>query len=311
MNSVKLKEFLKDKRESLSASSVNTYTSVLRGMHKEIFGTSDVDKDNLDRSKYILDEMKDWPIPRKKTVLSALVVATNGLPQEAYRKVMMESLEQYRKEISGNEMTDKQRENWVTKEEIEKTLKHKEKEAKAIIKKGSPSTKEIQAVQDYLLLVLTSGVYFPPRRSLDWLAFKIRNIKESDNYLDKDKLVFNKYKTAKSYGQQVVKVPRKVVNAIKSYVSILPSDREYLLSDTSGRPLYRENEASGSVKVNQRISRMFPGKKVGVNTMRHTNLTEKFGDLVEERKMVDRKIAKELEKMGTSPAMLDTYVKIK
>ena len=311
MNSLKLKEYLKEKRESLSASSINTYSSVLRGMHKEIFGTSDVDKDNLTKSHVLLDAMKDWPIPRKKTILSALVVITSGKPQEQYRKEMMDSLEKYRNEISGNEMTDRQRDNWVTKEEIEKTLKQKEKEAKLILKKENRTNRDLQSFQDYLLLVLTSGVYFPPRRSLDWLAFKIRNINDNDNYMDKDKLIFNKYKTAKSYGQQVVKVPRKVINAIKSYISILPEDREYLLSDSTGRPLYRENEASGSVKVNQRISRMFPGKKVGVNSMRHTNLSEKFGDLVEERKRVDKKIAKEMEMMGSSPEMLDTYVKLK
>ena len=31
-----------------------------------------------------------------------------------------------------------------------------------------------------------SGIYIPPRRSLDWTEFKIKNIdKAEDNYLDK------------------------------------------------------------------------------------------------------------------------------
>ena len=40
------------------------------------------------------------------------------------------------------------------------------------------------------------GIYIPPRRSLDYVCFKIKNInRDEDNYLDKNEFVFNKYKT--------------------------------------------------------------------------------------------------------------------
>ncbi len=316
MNSQSLKSYIKSKRDNLSVSSVNTYASVLRGMGKQFYGSPDITEEQLNDYSSVLGNLKDLPIPRKKTILSALVITTTGKPQEEYRKEMVDSLDKYRDEMSNNEMTEKQRENWVTKEELMAKEKEMEKKAKLVMKKyresGSVDAKDVQYYQDFLLLVLTSGLYFPPRRSLDWLAFKVRNIdKDTDNYLDKDSIVFNKYKTAKSYGQQRIKVGRHVANLIKNYAKILPENLEYLLNDAKGTPFYRRDEASGSVKVNQRLNKLFKDKKVGVNTMRHTNVTEKFGQYIEQRKQIDKKIEKEMKKMGSSSAMVDTYAKIK
>jgi len=60
-----------------------------------------------------------------------------------------------------------------------------------------------------------------------------------------------------------------------------------------------------SVKLNQRINKLFDGKKVGVNGMRHTYLTDKFGHTIEEGKKIDET----MNEMGTSKNMLLTYVK--
>jgi len=315
MNSESLKKYIKSKRNSLSDSSVRTYASVLRGMSKSVYGNPDISESQIEDYKDIISGIEDFPIPRKKTILSALVVLTSGKPQEEYRKEMIDALDLYRSEISKNEKTERQEENWVTKTEIEQKIKDMEKHAKSVMSKfrkgSSLSPKDVQLYQDFLLLVLTSGVYFPPRRSLDWLAFKINNVDEKkDNYMYKDYLVFNKYKTSKSYGKQEIKVPRKIINYIKNYIKIVPPGTEYLLTDSRGNPFYKETDASGSVKVNQRLSKLFGAKKVGVNSMRHTNLSEKFGKYLQERKEIDKKIEKEMGMMGSSSAMLDTYVKM-
>jgi len=59
-----------------------------------------------------------------------------------------------------------------------------------------------------------------------------------------------------------------------------------------------------SIKLNQRLNKIF-GKKVGVNQMRHTYLTNEFGHTIEQKKKIDT-ITSE---MGTSPNMLINYVK--
>jgi len=60
-----------------------------------------------------------------------------------------------------------------------------------------------------------------------------------------------------------------------------------------------------NVKLNQRLNKIFDGKKVGVNGLRHSVLTDKFGDTIAKKKEVD----KVMTDMGSSSAMLDTYVK--
>jgi hypothetical protein len=60
-----------------------------------------------------------------------------------------------------------------------------------------------------------------------------------------------------------------------------------------------------SVKLNQRLNKIFGEKKVGVNQLRHTYLTDKFGDTIAKKAQV----ADTMEEMGSSSSMLDTYVK--
>jgi len=53
-----------------------------------------------------------------------------------------------------------------------------------------------------------------------------------------------------------------------------------------------------SVKLNQRLNKIFGGKKISVNALRHTFLTEKYQDLPDD-----------LQEMGSSVSMATTYIK--
>ena len=142
-----------------------------------------------------------------------------------------------------------------------------------------------------------SGIYIPPRRSLDWTEFKIKNIdKAEDNYLDKNEFVFNKYKTSKFYNEQRVSCPKELLSILKKWVKT--SNNDYLLFDTNFEKLT-------SVKLNQRLEKIF-GKKTSVNILRHVYLTNAFGDEIERSK----KMNAVAEDMGTSSAQVfGTYIK--
>jgi phosphorylcholine metabolism protein LicD len=136
------------------------------------------------------------------------------------------------------------------------------------------TSKDYQTMQNYVVLALTGGFYFPPRRLADFTNLKLNNINpETDNYIkDGDTLVFNIYKTAKRYGKQQVPLPRKVMKIIDKFIEQTKHiNREYLLFDNYYQPLT-------SVKLNQRLNSIFDGKKVSTNNFRHSYLTEKFGD---------------------------------
>ena len=150
---------------------------------------------------------------------------------------------------------------------------------------------------NYIILCLLGGIFIAPRRSLDYTEFKIKSInKDDDNYLDKNELVFNKYKTAKFYAEQRVNCPKELKSILTKWIKI--NDSNYLLYDSNGGKLT-------SVKLNQRLNKIF-GKKASVNLLRHSYLTDKFGDEIE-RKSTMANVA---EDMGTSSAqVIGTYIK--
>ncbi len=305
MDSAEFKEYIKEKRPSLSKSSINTYGSILRSLHRSLEGTDEVSPGFFDRTTNVLNHLKDIPPSKRKTVLSALVIVTDGEPQKKYRELMMEDIGEHRKEIEQQTKTPQQQENWVSQEQIAQKYKEYEKTAAALYKKGNLTRKEIQEYQQYVILALLSGKHIVPRRAKDYVDMKLRNIdKDKDNYIGDKQLVFNSYKTAKTYGKQTIALPTKLKNILKKWAQLNPSD--YLLIDSNMHPLGGPDQSSnGAVKLNQRLGRIFDGKKAGVNIMRHSYLTDKFGETIAQKKRID----KTMGDMGSSSQMLTTYVK--
>jgi hypothetical protein len=144
--------------------------------------------------------------------------------------------------------------------------------------------------------MLYSGDYIPPRRSKDYCDFKINNIdKNKDNYLKGSKMYFNSYKTSSTYGEQVVEIPNKLKLVLKKWININPTD--YLFFDMNGSKL-------SSVKLNQRLNKLF-NKKIGVNAMRKSYLTEKYKDISDKLDEIND----DFTKMGSSKIQFKTYVK--
>ena len=289
-----LKEFIKDKRPALSEGSLKTYVSILKSLHKKIFGGS-VDVKDFDDSKKVLEFLKELPANKRKTLLSALVVITDDA---SYRKLMMEDVSTYNKEINTQTKSDTQKANWVDTNDVKLIYDNLKRNADLLYKKKDHSPCELQQIQNFIILALMSGGFIPPRRSLDYCEFKIRNVdKEIDNYLEKNKLIFNRYKTAKTYGQQSVDIPVQLRNILTKWSKINPS--EYLLVDTNGNKL-------NSVKLNQRMNSIFGGRKIATNQLRHTFLTGKYAETSKKQKQLEEDMAE----MGSSTNVAKTYIKL-
>jgi len=289
-----IKAYIKSKREGLAESSITTYASILKSLYKKVWGDEKMDFNKFSEHKVILESLKDLPPNKRKTILSALFIITQ-IPQ--YRTLMMEDSTAYAKEIAQNKKTETQEENWVEPQEIDAVLAKLEKDATAIYKKQTKTPQDLQEIQNYIIMVMLSGKYIPTRRSKDFCDFKIKNINpETDNYIDKKNLVFNSYKTAKTYGRQTLPIPIKLKNILNKWIAINPTD--YLLFDVNMNPLT-------NVKLNQRINKIFDGKKVSTNNLRHTNITEALG----EHKATKKKAEKLMTDMGSSFNMVDTYYK--
>ena len=288
-----LKKELKHARPSLSDSSITTYNSLLCSLYKKVFDDDDLDVNKFDETKKVLDFMKDLLPNRRKTVLSALVVISN---KPEYRKVMLEDVNEYNKEMSTQQKTETQEKAWLSEEDINGTFSKLKDNANTIYKKKTYTTRDLQDLQDYIIMCLLSGIFIPPRRSLDYCNFKIKDVnKDTDNYLDKNELCFVSYKTAKFYGLQKLEIPKELKTILAKWIKINPSD--YLLFDINNNKLT-------SVKLNQRLHKIF-GKASSVNALRHSYLTSKYGDTIK----TNNSLSTDLIDMGSSLSQAKIYIK--
>lgn len=280
-------------RPTLSAGSLKTYSSLLNSVHKNVFKNKEIIKTDFDDCDKILEYLKELKPNQRKTILSALVVISD---KPKYRTEMLQDIRDYSHEINKQEKSSVQEANWVNQQELNEVFNHVKSTATALYKKSQLSMTDLQDIQNYIILCLMSGIYIPPRRNLDYTEFKIKNInKENDNYLDKNSLVFNTYKTAKFYGEQRIEIPKELKTILTKWLKV--NNTDYLLFDINGSKLT-------SVKLTQRLNKIF-GKHSGANLLRHLYLTQKFGDTIKKNNEIDDT----MEEMGSSASQLKTYVK--
>lgn len=194
-------------------------------------------------------------------------------------------------------MSEKQLENSVSQEDISKKLQQLKKPAMAALNGAKDISKQgYQDIQNYILLLLMSGHGgLPPRRSLDYVAFKVDDISKQDNYMEGKFFVFNTFKTAKSAGQQRIPVPLRTRNIINKWKARNPTS--YLFFDTRQKPMT-------SVKMTQKLNKIF-GKNVSVNALRSSYLSDKFQDSIKIKKDIDNT----MKQMGSSSNVATTYIK--
>jgi len=123
---------------------------------------------------------------------------------------------------------------------------------------------------DFLLIALLGGVLIPPRRSLDYALMKVKNYDvKTDNYLKNGSMYFNQYKTAKTYGEQKLKLPTDLLEYIKKWNKFQCND--YLLFNNNKSHLT-------SSQITKRLNKIF-GKKVSVDILRHVYLSNYYKDI--------------------------------
>ena len=290
-----LKEAIKKARPTLSDSSIVTYNSILKNLHLKVFGTKDVELSNFEKAEKILKYLEDLESNKRKTVLSALVVISKD--PKPYRTLMLSDIKDYNQEIGEQEKTESQKENWIEEGQVQDIYARLQKEANHLYKLENLTMNELQKIQNFVIVSLFHLT--PPRRAKDYCDFKIKSIGDKDNFFD-DKageLVFSSYKTAKFYGTQRVKVDKVLKSILKKWISHNPS--EYLLFDTNLQKLT-------PVKLNQRLNKIFGSEKgCSVNQLRHSFLTNKYGDTIATKKAME----KDMKEMGTSVAQATTYIK--
>ncbi len=290
---------LKAKRANLSEGSLKTYNSLLKSIYKSCFGNvKEPEIKNFKDTKKILEFLKPKTLSSRKTYLASLVCIAPDVKE--YKDMMNEDMINYKHEIDKQQLNDKQARANITSEEIRAIYEDLKKTAEHLYKKSKLTNSDLQYIQDYIIVSLLGGVHIVPRRSLDFVEMKIRNIdKDNDNYIDKKQFVFHKFKTAKFHeGGQTLEIPLVLRKILNKWISVIPENVDYLLFNGGLDKL-------SNVTLNQRLNRIFKGP-ISINQMRHTYLTEKYGAMMQKQK----EMAETMEDMGSSDKQAKVYVKL-
>ena len=286
-----IKEVLKNKRPNLTESSLKTYVSILATISKKL----DPNNTNIsifENHEPILELLKDLPPASRKTRLSPLFVITG---KDIYQRLMLEDCQVTNQSYREQLKTEKQKEHWITMDEVGKLYDHFFNNTTKIFNNKHPLNYTV--INNYLLLACLGGISgLAPRRSQDFSEMRIKDFDESkDNFYKNGVFHFNIYKTSQKYGTQTINVKEKApafYKLLQKWIKINPTP--YLLFGDTQQKLT-------SSQITKRFNYLF-GKKSSVNNLRHAYLTERYGDIQQE-------MANDSEMMSHSPATQALYIK--
>jgi hypothetical protein len=265
-------ETFKEARPNLSEGSLKTYTSIIVNIAKHMDKNIKHPEAVISNYEAILTHLQPLKPSIRKTKLACLIVFIsktegNEVATEQFRKVMMEDKTEVNEEEKKQELTPRQEEGWMNWDDVLERYKTLEKEATRLFKKPLLDKSEFHTLQVYVLL--SCLVLLPVRRSLDWVSFKIKGVdEEKDNFLTYDKrkptMVFNDYKTKRTYGQQRIPICPKLTLIIKKWME--KSSHDYLLMN------YHQTGPINATQLTQLLHGFF-GKPISTSLLRHIYLT--------------------------------------
>ena len=196
-------------------------------------------------------------------------------------------------DYKNQKMNEKQKDNWISVNEIKEKYNVLSVDANLMLNKKKILNENI--MMEFLLMSFLGGVVIPPRRSLDYSEMKIRNYDvKTDNYYKGNKLYFNKYKTVKTYGLQILELPKELNNVLKRWIKINTND--YMIYSSNNKKL-------SCPQITRILNKVF-GKNISTSMLRHIYLTNVYKDVPQINKMEN--LANE---MGHSVSTAMEYIK--
>lgn len=213
---------------------------------------------------------------------------------ETYTKMRNELNEQYVKEQQSGVVSEKQKDNFAEKSEIETMIQDMEKEIKTRKLKTLGHEKLTNADRE-LLTVYTLYqmlIRLPTRNDMAGMVLANKtllkkthdDIREKTNYLMNGKdgmtIILNDYKTNKKYGSNEFEVPKDLQKIFKMFIRATGRKvGDILFRSSLDKPLSR----NGISQLLLKTSKKYLGKSVSTTMMRKSVVSDKFAVKNEEQ----------------------------
>ena len=268
---IQIKEILEAKERQLSVNSMKTYVSLLSSLYKKLKGKNI--EFFIEKNKEIMEHIKNLKNnSTKKTILTAYYIFTN---LESARLLMISVANDVNKQYSENIKSAKEKDNWMSQENINKIILKQKAIVVELLKKRNLNIQQIYIIRNFLCVYF----YFiiPPRRAIDFTKMKLKYTKNINNIdfnfydMKQNEFIFNNYKTAKSRGQEVVKIENNeelifFENLLKRWQKL--NNSEFMIFNNE----FKELDPSGLTKI---LNKIFDAK-ISVNMLRHIKITNVY-----------------------------------
>jgi integrase len=318
-----------EKTRNIRPSSLNTYISALRQVHKDVVGDKDIKnlKFLTDFDKVMTTINKLDKITSKKNRLTSIIVALTT-DKEKYEKLIekytheLNSLsDSYQKFLERQEKTESQKENWLDYEgllKIQQKIKRDIKERNLLKKNPKDLTnKEYSKIQSYVLY----SVYLKHPMRNDFANMRVITEKdykkldkedlENENFLvlkpdNKKEFQISNYKTSDKYGKLTLEVDEQLNKILNVWLKINKSG--FLFTQIRGNRT-EPMSSNGVTKALQSISKKYAGKSIGSSLIRHIVISHmlKGQPTIAEKKEEEKEIQ---QTFAHSKATNDMYRKI-
>jgi len=189
---------------------------------------------------------------------------------DEYRTLMIDDCKAVNDDYRLQTKDAKEHANWLDISAVKDKFEALQSQAIAMFAhKALPHT---ATIVEFFLLAFLGGVSgMPPRRSLDYGQMMIRNYDpKTDNYYKTGTFYFNKYKTAGRYGLQTLAVPPELNKLIKKWIKM--NKGNYMLFSSNNQPL-------SSPQISRILNKIFDGKHVSTDMLRHIYLTDVYKNI--------------------------------
>jgi len=261
-------EMIQNSRPSLKESTIKQYERQLKTL-QNIFDTDSWEfLEDIDKVK---NALSDKHFTTQRNFYNSIIVLLLALNKDKkytelidrYTEIRDELNQQYLEQQQSGKITDKQSDNFISKNELLNMLSIMEKE----IKKNKLKSKNDLNADDIELLtrftIFTFLINLPVRNDLAGMKYINKTMynktttEDKTNYLVKDKskmfAVLNDYKTKGTFGSKIIDIPKSVEKVLKMFIKSTKKDfGDVLFVNRRNEPISRNGLSQFLLKTSQK-----------------------------------------------------------
>ena len=308
-----------DEKRNIKANSLKAYLISIKKVHAGVEDGEFTSLDFLKDHDKVVDWLDDKKLSTQKNYLASIIVSLDAMNKKdkyddllkKYREILDDVHKRYVEDYESGDKSESQQKNWTSMKELRKAMNKLKADImeRELFSKDELNRKQMVLIQKWVIANLFLSPENPPTR-LDYSPMEVitkaefekldKEEKEENNYLvvtsrNTKHFNFNQYKTAGKYGENDVKVGKKLNSVLNIWLKYNKTDS--LLLNSKGEPL----SANG---LGKEIKKTFEstGKNISVNMLRHIFISEKYPNEDDEKD-------KDAKKMGHSKEQQSKYSK--